>query len=129
VKRLGRHGRERIKGDERLLGDTEFVLQILEQANEGLDRRYELASRGWNETQVAARVASLCGIAAGDLFRKGQRRKIAAARGLFCHWCRQELGLSVTALARMLSLTPAAVVYAARRGEQIAVDQGFQIEP
>jgi hypothetical protein len=27
VKRLGRNGSERIKGDERILGDTESVLQ------------------------------------------------------------------------------------------------------
>jgi len=57
VKRLGRNGRERVKGDERILGDTQFVLQILEQANERLERRYELASRGWDETRVARRVA------------------------------------------------------------------------
>jgi predicted transcriptional regulator len=48
---------------------------------------------------------------------------------MFCHWCRQELGLSLTALAKMLSLTPAAVVYAARRGEQIAADHDFLIKP
>lgn len=64
-----------------------------------------------------------------EMFRKGQKRKIAETRGLFCHWCRQELGLSVTALARMLSLTPAAVFYAARRGERFAADNGFVIEP
>jgi len=80
-----------------------FVLHILEKANERLERRYELASRGWNETKVAARVANMHGIEEDELFRKGQRRKIAEARGLFCHWCRQELGLSVTALARMLA--------------------------
>jgi hypothetical protein len=128
VKRLGQKGNERIKGDERILGDTEFVLHILEQANEQLERRYELASRGWNATKVAARVAHIYGIAADDMFRKGQRGKIAEARGLFCHWCRQELGLSLTALARMLSLTPAAMVYATRRGEQIAAENDFRIE-
>jgi chromosomal replication initiation ATPase DnaA len=129
VKRLGRNGRERVKGDERILGDTEFVLQILEQANERLDRRYELASRGWDETKVARRVADIYGIAADEMFRKGQNRRMAEARGLFCHWCRQELGLTVTALARMLSLTPAAVVYAARRGERSAANNDLLIEP
>jgi hypothetical protein len=62
------------------------------------------------------------------MFRKGQRGKIAEARGLLCHWCRQELGLSLIALARMLSRTPAAVVYAARRGKRIAADHDFLIE-
>ena len=59
-----------------------FVLHILEKANERLDRRYELASRGWNETKVDARVANIYGIAADEMFRKGQRRKVAEARGI-----------------------------------------------
>jgi hypothetical protein len=57
-------------------------LQILEQASERLDRRYELASRGWDETKVAGRVADICGIAADEMFRKGQNRRIAEARRL-----------------------------------------------
>jgi hypothetical protein len=108
------------KADEWIPGDTEFVLQILEQASERLDRRYALASRGWDETKAARRGADIYGIAGDEMFRKGQNRRIAEARGLFCHWCRQELGLTVTELARMLSLTPAAVVYAVWRGERFA---------
>jgi putative transposase len=129
VKRLGRKGSDRLKGDERILGDTEFVLHILEQANERLERRYELASRGWNEAKVAGRVADIYDIAAEEIFRKGQKRNIAEARGLFCHWCRQELGISLTALARLLSITPAGVAYAARRGQRIAADHDLLFEP
>jgi hypothetical protein len=128
VKRLGRKGSERLKGDERILGNTEFVLNILDQVNERLERRYEMVSRGWNETRVAARVAEIYGIAAEDLFHKGQKRKISEARGLFCYWSRQELGLSLTALSRMLSITPAGVAYAVRRGERIAADLNAKIE-
>lgn len=59
MKRLGQEGSDRLNGDERILGDTEFVLQILKQASERLDRRYEPASRGWNKTKVAGRVADI----------------------------------------------------------------------
>jgi REP element-mobilizing transposase RayT len=124
VKRLGRKSRERLKGDERILGDTEFVSAILAQANERLERRYELSRRGWDEATVAGRVAEIYGISPDAIFHRSQQRQIAAARGLFCHWCSRELRISLTALARMLSMTPAGVAYAARRGERIAATKG-----
>ncbi|XPS84694.1 uncharacterized protein Dvar_27120 [Desulfosarcina variabilis str. Montpellier] len=33
-------GMDRIKGDERILGDSDFVLSVLSQANERFKRRY-----------------------------------------------------------------------------------------
>jgi REP element-mobilizing transposase RayT len=127
VMRLGGRRGDRLKGDERILGDTEFVLRILEQAEEQLERRYELARRGWNETKVARQVAAIYGIAPEEIFRKGQQGSLSEARGLFCYWCSRELGLSLTALARMLSMTPAGVGYAARRGERIAGEKRLLI--
>ena len=125
VKRLGKRRYDRLKGDERILGDTQFVLRILKQAEEQLERRYELASRGWNETKVAHQVAAIYGVAPEELFRKGQQKRLSEARGLFCYWCCRELGLSLTELARMLSMTPAGVAYAARRGEKVAGERGL----
>jgi REP element-mobilizing transposase RayT len=127
ARRLGREGPERLKGDERILGDTEFVVRILEQANERLERRYELASLGWDEEKVARRVADIYGIAPEEILRKGQKGKLAQARGLFCHWCSRELGISLTALAKKLCMTPAGVAYAARRGERIASEKGLRV--
>jgi putative transposase len=106
---------------------TKFVLRILRQAEEQPNRRYELASRGWNETKVARQVAAIYGVAPEEIFRKGQQGSLSEARGLFCYWCSRELGLSLTALARMLSMTPAGVGYAARRGEQIAGEKRLLI--
>jgi len=38
----GHHLTRRIKGDERILGDSEFVLSILQEAGEQYERGYDL---------------------------------------------------------------------------------------
>jgi len=39
-------GEGRLKGDERILGDSDFVMKMLEQCEEGLQRRYRLLQAG-----------------------------------------------------------------------------------
>jgi broad-specificity NMP kinase len=88
-----------IKGDERIPGDSDFVLSVLSQANERFERRYELKRRGYDMTRVAERVAELVGIAKEEIFQKGRPKKRSDARGLFCCWCADEktseLGLHI----------------------------------
>ena len=48
VKKLRLKGQDRVKGDERILGDGEFVTALLSEANERLDRRYELKGMGYD---------------------------------------------------------------------------------
>ena len=40
------HQRQKIKGNQGILGENEFVLRILAQANENYERRYLLRNRG-----------------------------------------------------------------------------------
>lgn len=87
VKKMRRREMDRIKGDERILGDSEFVMSVLAQANERLDRRYALKSQGYDMTRVAVRVAELMDIDPEMIFQKGRQKRRAEARGLFCYWC------------------------------------------
>jgi REP-associated tyrosine transposase len=128
VKRQHRQKMGRLKGDERILGDTEFVHCILEQANEQLERGYALASRGWDQEKVAREVASLYKISPEEIYRKGRQQVRMEARSLFCYWCSRELGRSLTDLATILGLSPAGVGYAVRRGEKIALDKGYRLK-
>ncbi len=38
------------KGDERILGESTFVEQVLSEANEQFERKYRLAAEGFNLT-------------------------------------------------------------------------------
>jgi len=52
-------GQDRMKGDERILGDGDFVMNILSDADERLDRRYELKSLGYDLDKVEQKVLEI----------------------------------------------------------------------
>jgi hypothetical protein len=59
---------------------------------------------------------------------KGRQKDRVQARGLVCYWAVIRLRIPMVDLARKFDMTPAAVRYAVQRGEQIAKDQGCQLE-
>ena len=56
------------KGDERILGDGEFVEQVLAQAKETLERKYLLKLRGVRVERIAERVAEILDIDVAQLW-------------------------------------------------------------
>ena len=42
-----RRMKEHLKGDERILGDSDFVLQVLESAQERMEESYRLSAEGY----------------------------------------------------------------------------------
>ena len=120
VKKLRGKDQDRIKGDERILGDSEFVSALLSAANERLDRKYELKQAGYDVKKVAKRVSTLLGVDEATIYTTGRRKEQVRARDLFCYWAVKELGVSRTELAKRLSMSQPAVGYAVSRGQQIA---------
>ena len=59
---------------------------------------------------------------------RGRQKRRVRARHLVCYWAVNGLGIPMVDLARKFDMTPAAVSYAVWRGEQIAKDQGYQLE-
>jgi putative transposase len=115
----------RLKGDERILGDTDFVLAVLEESEERLERRYELEAQGANLDDVARKAASLFEIEPKEIYTSGKQPSLVGARSLFCYWAVRELGISASDLARKLRLSQPAVSISVKRGEKIARDKGF----
>ena len=117
----------RIKGDERILGDSDFVEAVLRDANEKLTRRYQLQTKGFDLEQVAERVAQVLDIPLEIVWEKSRRPQVAVARSLLCYWASKELGMSMTELAKRLNLTQPAISIAARRGEKIARENQYRL--
>ena len=67
-------GQDRMRGDERILGNGDFVMNILSEADERLDRRYELKSLGHDLNEVEQRVLEIYQIEREDLYSKGRQR-------------------------------------------------------
>jgi REP element-mobilizing transposase RayT len=117
----------RVKGDERILGTSEFVLHVLAMAEEELKRSEQVRQRGVNLDGLARQAADAFGVEPDTLFHPGQLRAVVAARSLFCYWAVRELCHTATALAKRLGMTQPAVSIAVRRGERIAQQRGLQL--
>ncbi len=127
VKKLGLNRQDRIKGDERILGDTDFVMQVLAEADERYDRRYRLKSLGYDISRVERKVIELCKIEKEDLYSGSRKQPISEARSLFSYWCVRELGESMTSIAKLLGLTQPAIGYAVDRGERLAKKEKYDL--
>ncbi len=117
----------RLKGDERILGDSHFVERVLGLAGENYERRYHLQAAGFGLEELAEEVAGLFDMEPGQIFLPGKYPSIVRARSLFCYWAVKELGVSATALARKLGQSQPAVSMAVRRGEKIAAAGGYTL--
>jgi putative transposase len=92
-----------VKGDERILGEGDFVEQILQEAGEAFERKSLLKSQGWDLDKLAAHVAKLLGIEVSVVWSAGKYRHTVEARSLLCYWAVRDLGVSMTSLANRLS--------------------------
>jgi len=127
VKEIKLNGQDRIKGDQRILGESDFVQGILTDAEERLTRFYELKNKGYDLEKVEVRVCEIFGIDRDELFSRSRIKARADARGLYCYWGSRELGYAMSELSRRLNITVPGVVYAVRRGERISKEYGYSL--
>ncbi len=118
---------DRMKSDERILGNSDFVDEVLRHAEEKIDRRHQLKAAGYGLEELAKEVAGFFNIETAQIFTVGKYPRLVEARSLFCYWAVRELGLTATALARQLRLTQPAVSIAVKRGEKIAKEGEYPI--
>ncbi|MDY6790401.1 MAG: transposase [Thermodesulfobacteriota bacterium] len=115
------------KSDERVLGDSDFVERVLRSANEALDRKYDLKSKGYNIDKLSDRVAHIFSIHPEDIFQPGKQPIKVKARSLLCYWAVRELGFTMTDLALKLNISQPAVSMSVQRGEQIASENEYSL--
>ena len=115
------------KGDERILGDGDFVEQTLKAANEAMERKSVLRAQGIDLDKIANRVANLLEMDSAEVWASGRYRHIVKARSLLCYWAVRELDTSMALLSKMLNISMAAVSKSVVRGEKIARDMNLKL--
>jgi len=108
-----------VKGDERILGSSDFVLRVLEKANERLEQSASMKSRGINLEEIVKKVAKHYGIETEDLTSGTRKRHIAEARSVVCYVAVNKLKQSCEEVAKFLTISPSAVCKAISRGKAI----------
>jgi putative transposase len=70
-----RKGKNRMKGDERILGEGNFVESVLRSAQESLDKKYIIQARGYDFDWLVDRVSALFSISYKELLTGGKNAK------------------------------------------------------
>ncbi len=116
-----------MKGDERILGDTSFVMGILARAEQKMTRRYEMKQSGLDIVAVEKKICDLYDMSREDLYTRGRHKKLVEARSVFCFWAVQELETSLIELAIRFAISEPAIGYAVRRGRDIVRKKGLKL--
>jgi REP element-mobilizing transposase RayT len=125
LKKMRLIGQDRIKSDQRILGESQFVRDVLSESEGNFTRRYQLKSRGLDFDAVVERVSFLFQLEKDYITGRGRQRDRVQARDLLCYWSVRELGISMADLAKRLGMTISAVSYAVERGEIEAKESAY----
>lgn len=104
-----RRKKEYWRGDERILGDSEFVSQVLDEAEESIEIRAKLLNAGWNLDKVIAKVCYALGLKVDDIYKKGRNNIYSEAKALICYLANKRLGISGAEIARTLKISQPSV--------------------
>jgi putative transposase len=62
-----------------------------------------------------------------EIMRAGKYPQVVAAPSLVCYWANRELGMTTIELAKRLNLSQPTISKSVKRGEKIAIDNGFKL--
>ena len=116
-----------LQGDERILGDSDFVESTLERQNELLEQRYQLQMQGYDIDKVVDRVANLFLLKPEEVLSSSKQPQRVKARSLLCYWAAKELEIGGADIARRLKISQSAVSRAVARGERIAAEMDVKL--
>ena len=125
--RAMRNGQSRMKGDERILGQGDFVETVLKVAQENLDRKSRIRALGYDFDWLVGRVLGLFGLSFNELLTGGKQRRMVQARSVLCYWGTRELGMSAVSISRKLKIASSTASESAMRGRQIVEEHGLKL--
>ena len=105
-----------------------FVLDVLKQADEKFERRYEMKRLRYNLNTIEDRIGEIYKVEKEDIYSRNRQKVKSDARALFCFWTVRELGYGQRELARRLGMSQPGVGYALIKGETIAKSNNYQIK-
>jgi hypothetical protein len=118
----------RIKGDERILGSSDFVERVLKKADEELSQKYRLQASGIGLEELLNRVAQYYEVDPDSLKTASKESTITKARTLLCYLTVRKLMISCADVARALNISPATVSRATSRGAKLSNLEQIQKE-
>lgn len=123
MKRAGEYWR----GDERILGDGDFVNRVLQAAEERLTHREELKRQGWDLPRLVSEICGMMSVDPEEIRKKGRANNLSYAKGLICYFGYCQLGLTGKELAGYFNISRPSVSQAIQRGERFAKENKIKL--
>ena len=117
------------QGDERILGDGDFVKKVLDVAGEEMERKEKLLRDGWNVDRLVKRVCKIMSVNPDDLRKKGRGNDLSNAKGLIAFWGYNELGINGNKLSQLLGVSRPAISKTINRGGKIVKEKNLKLLP
>ena len=105
------------RGDERILGDGNFVNEVLRVVEETMTKKEQLLRDGWDLERLANGISKEFEISKEELRGKSRAGILPMARGVLSYLGTHEFSISGTEIARYLGISRPAVSYLIERGE------------
>jgi len=115
------------KGDERILGDSNFIEKVLKAADEQMGRREQMLNAGWNLDKLVESVCTYMSINKEELLKKGRKNKISKAKEMIAYLGCKELGVKRTEIAKILGTTKQSVCRAIIQGQALLKGDGLKL--
>ena len=100
---------ERNVADQRILGDTEFVQQVISGLDDRVKKNLRLSGQRIDMQTLARKVSEKYDVSIGELRTGGRRKAVVKARRVFSWVSVRELGYSGADVARYLGVTNSCV--------------------
>jgi putative transposase len=122
-----RRAKEYWRGDERILGDGDFVNEVLKLSEEELTHKEELKRQGWDLNRIVNKVCRMLSVDPDYLHKKGRANDLSSAKALICYLGYYQLGINGKELARYFGISRPSVSQAIKRGEKFVKENDIKL--
>ncbi|MFV2058962.1 MAG: helix-turn-helix domain-containing protein, partial [Thiohalomonadales bacterium] len=103
-------------GDERILGDSDFVEQAIKNDETKLEEELLLKQKGWDLEKLVKYVCQYFDVTQDQISTKGRDNTISYAKSVICYLGNVRLGISSTQLGARLNISQSSVSRSVKRG-------------
>jgi len=112
-------------GDERILGENQFVERALAQDDLAMEEASRLRQEGWDIDRLVQKVCNYCNIDELELLSKARANRLSITKSLICYWGTYNLGLTLREISNRLSISQPAASLWLRKGKKYCEDEGI----
>lgn len=105
------------RGDDQILGEGDFVTDILKEAEEQLRRKDKMKLQKWTIDRLVHEVCEMMSIEEEKLKRRGRLNVVSYAKSIIAYWGYKELDISCADIGRYLDITKQSVHALVQQGE------------